>query len=147
MLLGVGSVSRLAKVCDEIVRDEDARMEDTLGKLDINWDLYISLEKSGFILLVTAEKMNTVAGFGLYTVFNHPHHPYARVGQCAMLNVRVAWRGNHVGRMIVEFAMPELKLRGCTHIQHGHRPIYGAEPLFPKIGFTEFDRFYIKELN
>lgn len=147
MLMGVAKVADLAQICDDIVRDSNARLDDELGELGIDWEFYKTLEQRGMILLITAERTNTVAGFGLYMMMNHPHHPKVKLGLCSMLNVRVAYRGKGVGRMIIEHAMLALRQIGCSHIQHGHREVYGKEPLFPKLGFVELDRFYIKELN
>lgn len=98
-------------------------------------------------MLVTALDEEKLAGFILYTVFVHPHHPDSMLGLCSFLIVDPRYRGQKLATRMIEYAMGELKRRGCTHIMHNRRMVYDVKPLFPKLGFDLFEESYIKELK
>jgi len=122
------------------------RVEDKIGLQRVNWDFYKQSEANGMILLMTAIHEDELVGFALYFMYVHPHHPEAKLGQAQFLIVTPKFRGQHLGRLLVQSAMPELKKRGCTHIVHNRRMAYDVEPLFPKIGFEKLEESYVREL-
>ena len=148
MELRVDTIEDFAEQCDRCLNHNytRVRVEDIVGRQKVNWDTYKKFEQAGAILLVTATHDDELVGFALYVTYVHPHHPDAVLGQCQFLIVQPKMRGHGLGKALVEYAMPKLKERGCTHILHGRRMVYDVEPLFPKIGFTKFEETYVKEL-
>jgi len=136
------------KDCDALVLDYYARTEASHGPmpLRIDWDLYRKMEGTGHCCLFTARE-ETLDGFALYLVNKHIHHPTYNIAACAILGVRPEMRGRGLGKQLIEFAMPWLKTRGCTHITHSFRTIYdNTKPLFPKLGFKLVEQVYMREL-
>ena len=135
------------KDCDALVIDYYARTEASHGwmPLKINWDAYRKMESTGHCCLFTAreEQLN---GFALYIVNQHLHHPMHQVAACSILAVRPEMRSRGLGSRLVEFAMPWLKSRGCTHITHSYRTLYDVKPLFPELGFKLHEYTYVRTL-
>jgi GNAT superfamily N-acetyltransferase len=135
------------KDCDALVLDYYAKTIASHGPmpLKIDWDTYRRLEREGHCVLFTAREQQ-LDGFSLYVVNRHLHHPTYNVAACSILGVRPEVRGQGLGRKLIEFAIPWLKTRGCTHIAHAFRMIYDEEPLFPKLGFKLVEQLYMREL-
>lgn len=149
MRLDVNLISDYAEQCDRCLNHDykRVRVEDQMGLQRVNWDFYKSLEEIGGAMLVTAIDGQALVGFDLYTTFVHPHHPNSKLGLCSFLIVHPNYRGQKLGSRMIEFAMPQLKKRGCTHIMHNRRMVYDVAPLFPKLGFEKIEETYVKELK
>ena len=149
MKLAVNLLNDYAAQCDRTLNHnyKRKRVADQLGRQDVNWDFYMQMEKFGNAMLVTAIDGQALVGFALYVIYVHPHHPDSKVGVASFLIVAPQYRGHGLGKTIVEFAMPELKKRGCTHIMHNRRMVYDVAPLFPKLGFEKIEETYVKELK
>jgi GNAT superfamily N-acetyltransferase len=148
MMISMNRVEDFAEQLDRTLNHNYTRkrVEDQLGLQRVNWDFYKQSEANGMVLLLTAMHEDELVGFALYFVYVHPHHPEAKLGQCQFLIVVPKFRGQHLGRLLVEHAMPELKRRGCSHIIHNRRMAYDVVPLFTKIGFEKLEESYVKEL-
>ena len=135
------------KDCNDLVLDYYAKTIASHGlmPLKIDWDAYRKMAKSGHCCLFT-DREEELRGFALYIVNTHLHHPLHNIAACSILGVRPELRGRGIGRGLIEFAMPWLRDRGCTHITHAHRMIYGDDTLFPKLGFKLLEQTYMKAL-
>ena len=149
MEFSVNRIAEYADKCDAALNHNytRVRVEDQLGKQLVNWSVYKAFEEKDMLLLITAEDGDELAGFAMYVLYIHPHHPYAHLGQCQFLIVQPKYRGKGLGRLLVEHAEIELKRRGCSHMTHNRRMAYDVDPLFPKIGFDKFEETYVKELK
>lgn len=115
--------------------------------IDFNWDLYLAMEQQGALLFVATLDHGRLIGGVTYFVSAHPHHKTRIVGSCDTLAVDTAARGHGVGRRLVEAAEPLLIARGVSIVTHGFRHCYGAEPLFPKLGFMLNESIYLKQVS
>ena len=148
MEVSTNKLSDYALLCDATLNHNytRVRVEDKLGRQEVNWNLYKRLEQDGNILLITAIDDKQLIGFAMYVTYVHPHHPDGKLGHCMFLIVPPQHRGKGLGKALVEYAMPQLKARGCTHILHNRRMAYDVVPLFPKLGFEKIEESYVKEL-
>lgn len=149
MELCANSITEWADRCDRTLNHNYTRkrVEDTLGRQAVNWQSYVDFEKQNMLLLVTACEGDELAGFVLYLLYVHPHHPDAHIAHCTFLIVSPGHRGKGLGRKLIEYAVPILRDRKCTHIMHGRRMVYDVEPLFPKLGFVKFEESYVMEIG
>jgi GNAT superfamily N-acetyltransferase len=125
---------------------EDTEAAQGVPELDFNWDMYRGFEDAGTFVVYTA-RGKRLNGFAFYMVVQHPKYPSMMLAACDTLAVRTELRGIGIGRQIVEYAQDQLKRLGATHMTHNARAIYDTVPLFEKIGFTLFERVYMKELK
>lgn len=111
------------------------------------WEVYRSLAEQGVFLLFTAREPEDggLQGFVFYTLFEHPHHAGLIVADGNIVTAP-ATRGKGVATALYQFGEPVLAARGARSIVHRHRLCYGASPLFPKLGFTESEILYVKEI-
>lgn len=146
------SVVRLADYvdrCAALLRGEYNRLRnpDALGESVVNWDIYRAFDDKDMLLLVVAEEDGKLAGFSLYVMYVHPHHPDKYLAQCQILAVEPEHRHKHVASTLIEHAELVLKKLTCTHMLHNARMAYYVSPLFPKLGFTKLEENYVKELK
>jgi GNAT superfamily N-acetyltransferase len=128
----------------EYFRDTIAK--ENLPPLDINWDTYVDLERNNHTLVVGAWDHDELVGFVMYIVMEAPHHRRINLALCDILAVLPAYRGRHVGRILVASAEHLLRDRGVHYVHHQYRVEYGVTPLFEKLGFEVIERTYRKEL-
>jgi len=120
--------------------------QDGIPKLEMHWKHFTDMEKKKALALYTAREEQKLVGVGMYLLFMHPQHLGLLTAICNTLGVNPDYRGKGIGSAIVRFAEMKLKDRGVKMMVHGHRTIYKAEPLFPKLGFVETERMYTKVL-
>lgn len=149
MLIDVNLLTEYAGRCDRCLNHDykRVRVEDQIGRQDVNWEVYKRFEAEGATLLMTADDHGRLAGFVLYILYVHPNHPDAHLGHCQFLIVHPDYRGKGLGKTLIEAAEVELKKRNCTHVIHGRRMVYDIVPLFTKLGFEKFEESYIKEIK
>lgn len=109
------------------------------------WEVYRSLDQHGVFLLFTAREAGALMGFSFYTLFEHPHHAGLVVADGNIVTAPAA-RGRGVATELYQFGEPFLLARGARSIVHRHRLCYGANALFPKLGFAESEILYVKEI-
>lgn len=125
----------------------DTNAQDGIPPLRMDWAFYANLEKQDRLVIITAREDEELLGFGMYMLVNHPQHGGMLTAIANTLGVATKHRGHGIGRQLVEAA--EIYFRSATQVKmmvHGHRMIYKAEPLFPKLGFTLEEQIYIKVL-
>lgn len=114
--------------------------------LGFNWPLYKSFENTGKLVLYSARDQE-LCGFAMYIIGQHPKYPSMFLASCDTLAVLPEARGQGLGKRLVEYASDGLRVLGCTHMSHNYRMIYDTVPLFEKIGFTLYEKVYMKELK
>lgn len=142
----------LAAEMEALVRDYYARTPAHTGipPYEFNWDVYANLARNHALMVITAREAEwpdtLLLGFGLYILLDHPHHKDLLVAECDSLSVRPEARGRGIARGIVREAEDALRAIGVDKLIHRHRHCYGADPLFPKLGFEAAETVWQKDL-
>ena len=150
MNLSMEQVDAVYHELDDLLHDYFARTiaQEGLPPLRMNWSAYIELNNRGNLLCFTARNDDDdLMGFVMYHIHPHLHHMGVIMAACDILAVNVDDRGQGIGTELVEYAEPMLRNRGVRHIIHMFRTCYDVEPLFPKLGYTLFEKSYIKDLR
>lgn len=117
--------------------------------LDFNWDQFLTLERNGQIVCVTAREQGMLVGIVFYIVSMHPQHRTWKVALCNTLAVAPKFRGKDIGRRLMRVAEPILKRQGVARVTHMYRnDAYGnsVTPIFVNEGYTARETAYSKDL-
>ena len=131
-----------------LIRDYYAKTnaQDGIPPLKMQWEFYGELEKQDKLVIITAREDYELLGFAMYILGNHPQHGGMPFALCNTLAVRVESRGQGIGSMLVQAAEAHFRSTNVQMMIHGHRTIYDAKPLFPKLGFDLVEHMYMKVL-
>ena len=120
--------------------------QDGIPPLRMDWSFYGKLEKQNKLVIVTARDGYDLVGFAMYILGEHPQHDAMPFALCNTLAVDVDHRGQGIGTQLVQAAESYFKTTPVKMIVHGHRTVYDAAPLFPKLGFNLIEHIYMKEI-
>jgi len=141
-------VECLAEV-DALIKDYYERTEEAprgQPPLEMDWQVYANIEKAGNLTIYTARMGNVLVGFAMYLTGYHAQHKGMKFALCNTLAVDPDFRGQGIGTKLVKHAETDFRMSGVGMMIHGFRMVYNTEPLFPKLGFTEIERMYMKVL-
>lgn len=111
------------------------------------WYIYYRLSLDRNLLIITARDDDKLCGVNMYILMEHPHHTGLLVAECDSLATVPAYRGQGIGRALVELGEKILRNMGIQRVIHHYRTVYEVdEPLFPKLGFTLIQQSYSKDL-
>lgn len=114
---------------------------------DFMWEVYEALDQAGSLVVCTArDEAGKLVGVALYVISPVLHHRGRVAAVCDSLSVDHAQRGKGVGRALVECAAPILAERGVHCVVHHDRTCYGDSPLFPKLGFRQIERVWLRDV-
>jgi GNAT superfamily N-acetyltransferase len=119
---------------------------DAMPPYMIKWDQYLTVHDT--ILSATARDFDddSLLGFIIYNVYEHPHHTGMIVGFCTIIMSHPEHRGEGIGKAMCAFMEPHLKDAGVTTVLHGHRLMYNTKPMFESLGYSLVDHIYAKEI-
>lgn len=143
---------RLVTIIDEVapfVVDYFARTkaQESVPPIDIDWDQYLTADINGRLTVITARSDDGhLCGFVMYVVGPNPHYRDVFFATCDILAVSPECRGQGIASMLVRSAEALFRPMGVERMIHYFRTIYDVEPLFPKLGFVEAERTYMKVL-
>ncbi len=132
---------------DALIRDYFARTkaQDGIPPLRMNWKFYTDLAVAGRLVLFTARTDDeALLGFAMYILGNHPQHAGMPFALCNTLAVDVSHRNQGIGTLLVEAAIAYFETTDVKMLVHGHRTVYDATPLFPKLGFDLIEHIYMR---
>lgn len=130
-----GCVNQLNAIIVEYYAETEAK--EGVPPLDMDWELYTSMEEHDKFILITArdEHDGRIVGFVTYYLGFHPHYKTVMFATCGTLAVKINHRGEGIAGKLLTAAVPLLKLHDVKYITHGHRSVYDVEPIFTKHGF------------
>lgn len=139
------------KLIHEIEPMLDAYYMTTVAKTDIppydfDWPAYMTLQEHGHLVATTVRLHGLLIGFTIYIVMTLPHHKTKTVAECDCIAVDPAFRNVGIGRKLYTFNEDILRSMNVDIIIQRYRVCYGAEPIFPKLGFKHIEQLYMKEL-
>lgn len=143
---------RAAEEVEKLVNDYFASTKagENMPPLEFKWNLYETQDKHGSLLFITArgEEKKELCGFVLYHILPHLHHRTV-LALCDILAVHPDYRGKGVGSELVSYGEQFARAQGVTQIVHGFRLDYTQDiaPLFPKLGYTPKETWYVKDLR
>ena len=135
--------------CDRLVKDYFDRTNagDGVPSIDMDWVTYLRLEEHGKLAVFTArDDDDIIQGFAMYVVMLNPHYRTKFFAECDIIAVCPECRGKGVARTLIEIAEGVFRRMGVDRMVHKFRTVYDTEPLFPKLGFVEAERTYMKVL-
>src|SRR5215475_10938247 len=114
------------RIMDELVHEyfRDTIAKENLPLLDIDWKVYIELERVGNTVVVGAWDEGKLVGFVMYVVMEHPHHKRVRYAHCDIIGVLPAYRGQRIGRLLIAASEHLLRDKGVHYVCHGERVEY-----------------------
>lgn len=117
-----------------------------LPAYDHDWTAYMSMQAQDMTVFVTAREDGKLVGYAMYVITPMLHHCKYLMAVCDALVTWYTHRGQGIGRLLYEVAEKECIDRGANRIVNHHRLCYGAEPIFPKLGFKLIEHVYMKEV-
>ena len=125
----------------------DTNAQDGIPQLDMDWPVFVDMERRYRLLLFTAREDDELLGVNMYMLVQHPQHKGMTWAMCNTLAVATKHRGKGIGTLLTEAGIAYLKSRtDAKVVTHNYRAIYDAEPLFPKLGFALAELVYMKVL-
>jgi GNAT superfamily N-acetyltransferase len=143
-----GLTSTLMAEVDTVMTDlyENTPARTNRPPFDFDWQMYIALQDR-MVITTVRDDDSALLGFAFYIVMHHTHHASTVVAECDSIIVRPEHRGKGIATRLYEFTEPLLVSLGAEYITHRSRVVYGAEPMFPKLGFELEEHVYIKRMN
>ncbi len=132
---------------DALIRDyyANTKAQEGIPSLRMNWKFYTDLAVAGRLVLFTARTDDeALLGFAMYILGNHPQHAGMPFALCNTLAVAVSHRNQGIGTLLVEAAIAYFRTTDVKMLVHGHRTVYDAAPLFPKLGFDLIEHIYMR---
>lgn len=128
----------LPKHYEELALDQDK------VPLDPQYDIYLTREDNGEVLVVTLRAEGELCGY--FIGFVSPALHYRTCLTCIMdiFYVVKEWRGHGGGEILFRGVERELKNRGVQRVFVGSKLHKDASWLFENMGYTEVERYYSK---
>jgi GNAT superfamily N-acetyltransferase len=120
--------------------------QEGIPPLRMNWDFYAQLGEADKLAIFTArdDEDHNLLGFSMYILGNHPQHAGMPFALCNTLAVDPMYRNQGIGTLLVEAAISYFQGTDVKMLVHGHRTVYDATPLFPKLGFDLIEHIYMR---
>jgi len=125
---------------------EDTNAQEGIPPLKMDWVFYANLERQDKLCVLTYREDGVLIGFAMYILGNHPQHAGMPFALCNTLAVATKHRGKGIGTKLVEAAISHLRHLDVKMMVHGHRTVYDARPLFPRLGFDLIEHIYMRML-
>ncbi len=123
----------------------DTVAQEGIPPLRMNWQFYAGMEAANRLVVFTARNDDKeLLGFGMYIIGNHPQHAGMPFALCNTLAVGTKHRNQGIGTLLVEAAIAYFRTTDVKMLVHGHRTVYDAAPLFPKLGFDLIEHIYMR---
>lgn len=111
--------------------------------LEFDRDVYERMDKANVLWLVVGRYYGKMVAAALYLVIINPKHKSLRVGQCDTFAVAREWRGQGLGKRMMQIVVNVMRNNGVDEITNGFREVFGdTQPLFEKLGFVPHERWY-----
>jgi GNAT superfamily N-acetyltransferase len=125
----------------------DTEAQEGIPPLKMDWVFYANLEQQNKLFILTdRDQVGELRGFAMYILGNHPQHAGMPFALCNTLAVATRHRGRGIGSQLVKEAIHYLREMDVKMMVHGHRTVYDATPLFPKLGFELTEHIYMRML-
>jgi GNAT superfamily N-acetyltransferase len=111
-------------------------------KLDIDYDLYERLTRSGELHLVTARDDGWLVGYHVSVIRPHPHYKSTLHCLTDVFYLRPEYRSGMTGYKLIKFFRDSLKARGVKKVLMGTKLGIDIDPLMKRLGFTPIERVY-----
>lgn len=119
---------------------------DDEAPLDFDWDLYRTLDHLDMLHLVVGRYTHRLVAAALYIIQRDAKRKYRTVALCDTFAVDRGWRGRGVGTRMMTYVESSLRMTTADVILNGYREVYEQVPLFERLGFTMFEKYYIKPI-
>lgn len=125
---------------------ENTVAKDGIPPFRHNWPVYAAL---GDVVHLTTvrDDADLLAGFAIYFLQPHLHHPQLSMAYCDTIAVAWQCRGKGLGKELYRFTEPLLVQKGVQRVVNGYRVVYGKKPMFEELGFKLEEHVYVKEVS
>lgn len=110
--------------------------------LDMNWEVYTHLCKTGGLLIVTARDNSQLIGYYIGIVQAGLHYKSTITCQTDMFYMKPEYRQGWTGYKMLKFARDTLTLRGVTRWIVSHKVGSDLSSVFRRLGLNPIDNYY-----
>lgn len=116
--------------------------------LELDEQLYLSMEEQGYLLTYVALADNTPVGYMLVIAFQMPHHKGHWAGQTDSFYVSPEWRKHGILQALVSKAVEDCKAFGLSSFQFVTNENFpAAEQVAESIGAKPLEKTFVIELE
>ena len=112
--------------------------------LEPDYDSYFTLEKTGFLKVVTCRKEGKLIGYIMFIVNGHLHYKSCITAHEDIYYITKSERKGRVGIKLFQFAEQYLKSIGVNRIIYGTKTHLDNSRLFEYLGYSFFEKLYTK---
>lgn len=148
----VFSVERLSDVADEYAAFVKEYWNNTPENarewtLDVNMELFCNLDRAGVAHLTVGRHKGKMVAAALYLIQRNPKHKSHWTALCDTFAVSRECRGQGVATRMMSFVEDAMRDTQAEEIINGYRMVYSTVPLFEKLGFELFEKYYRKPIS
>lgn len=116
--------------------------------LDVDYDYYRALERSGVLLTITArDDAGVVQGYMLWLVKTHPRYQQSLTGTADVFWLAKPYRKGLNGLKMFRFAEQVLRTLGVQRVYAGTKRSLNVGALYRRLGYTHHEDLYVKLLT